>query len=147
MKFRKYWLILLAVALMLGKSTEALASHVFESPWLLTEDEPTEWSRDQALVYPGQLTGWKPYTATTVPAGINKTIWLQNQLPVIQDQRQVLYFANGLEDIAVYIDNVLVHSSGLLPRAGAMSVLSAGTPFPWDPSIANSFCRFEPTMR
>jgi hypothetical protein len=74
----------------------------FDEPWLLTEDEPAEWARHQELVKPEQLSGWAPYQAATAPAGLNKTIWLKNK-----DERQVLYFANGLEDIAVYIDGKL----------------------------------------
>ncbi|WP_176736698.1 Hpt domain-containing protein [Oligoflexus tunisiensis] len=114
---RILWLIIRVGCLGLGGTAEAARPPVFEQPWYLTEDEPAAWSRDEALVQPERLTGWKPYQAATVPPGINKTIWLWNVLPAIPDQRHVLYFANGLEDIAVYINGELVYSYGSFRKA------------------------------
>jgi HPt (histidine-containing phosphotransfer) domain-containing protein len=68
-------------------------------------------------VNPEQLSGWQPYHAATAPAGLNKTVWLKNTLPALTDERQVLYFANGLEDVAVYIDGKLVYSYGSFRKA------------------------------
>ncbi|HYX33904.1 MAG TPA: Hpt domain-containing protein [Oligoflexus sp.] len=52
-----------------------------------------------------------------MPFGFNKTVWIRNQLPAIPDNSQVLYLANGLEDVAIYIDNELVYSFGDFSRS------------------------------
>lgn len=109
--------ILLLIQFAWSLRTEASTAYVFNESWLLTENEPEDWARHPDRVNFELLSGWQPYHAATAPAGLNKTIWMKNTLPVLTDERQVLYFANGLEDIAVYINGTLVYSYGSFSKA------------------------------
>ncbi len=105
------------VCLLISKPAFAATELKFPQTWQLTEAEPEQWAHDEAAVQPQDLVGWAPYTQPTVPPGINKTIWIKNQIPELKDARLVLYLPNGLEDVAIYLDNRLVYSFGQFTKA------------------------------
>ncbi|MDQ3234320.1 MAG: Hpt domain-containing protein, partial [Pseudobdellovibrionaceae bacterium] len=95
-----------------GHADSSSVNPAFAGPWYLTEHEDASWASDPSLVHPETLVGWHSYSESTVPMGLNKTVWLRNELPWIPDGRYILYFASGLEDLSVYIDGQLVYSFG-----------------------------------
>jgi HPt (histidine-containing phosphotransfer) domain-containing protein len=82
----------------------ASSSSSFPHTWQLTEDE-------------NGREGWQDYHKSAVPFGFNKIIWLRQTLPPIISHDQGLFFANGLEGLEVYIDNVLVYQYGNITKS------------------------------
>lgn len=92
-------------------------SAIFSTPWQLTEEEPASWAANPTEIDPEKLDGWRAYNEPAVPPlGINKTIWLKQIVPPLDAGNYGLFFKNGLEDLSIYVDGVLIYSYGSFTR-------------------------------
>ncbi|MFW7381556.1 MAG: 7TM diverse intracellular signaling domain-containing protein [Oligoflexus sp.] len=92
--------------------TESLS---FLNSWEIAREDQYWQDSTELHSFPAQLT-WQYLESKKAPDGINQTIWLRNRLPDDLPEGWGIYIANGMEDVAVFVNSKKIYQYGNFHR-------------------------------
>jgi class 3 adenylate cyclase len=107
--------LLMTICLLLLIPARVQAASQFSEAWQVCDPGESEPPGLDATLDPELLSNCVRYESS-LPAGVNKTIWLKQRFPDVMENHQLLLIENGFEDVAIYVGGRLVYSYGQFNR-------------------------------